>query len=341
MLPYTMNHYWLLVLVPAIMLSGLAIGMAVSEEGNTVEEGDPVEVVDPVEAAQEQLAQEYMSQPRLLSSHRDAQSGDCTLNIVYDEFNFANTTTTVMMSCSERYGGGSGGGGFEGMEHLSLYNTDRWDRQPRDYLDWEVVGMQSCSFHAQNMVWVNNDDAPNTVTIVMNCWWQEDKKIELDAVAEVPPFTPEFLANHTRYAIHGIVTGIETQPVEFDQAGVPNVFTHVRIAVFEDLKGIYDEAFMVIRVQGGETDEYRSTVEGSPMFELGETVLVFVDDKEPDSIYGDNYYVAGLQNGKYTILGSGLAISEDSDRTTTFDELKTIIKAALADGTVRDELPES
>lgn len=329
-----MNRYWLLALVPAIMLSGLAVGLAVSEEGNATEE------VDPVEAAQELLMQEYMDKPRLLDSHRDGQYGDCTLNIGYDELNFANTTTTVMMSCSERYGGGAGGGDFEGMEHLSLYNRDSWGHQPRDYLDWEVAGMQSCSFHAQNQVWVNRDNAPNTVTIIMNCWWQEDEKIELDVVAEVPPLTPEFLANHTRHAIHGIVTGIETQPVEFDEAGAPGVFTHVRIAVFEDLKGVYDEAFMVVRVQGGETDEYRSTVEGAPMFELGETVLVFVDDKEPDSIYGDNYYVAGLQNGKYTILGSGLAINEDPDRTTTFDELKTIIEAALADETVRDELPE-
>lgn len=330
-----MNRYWVLALVPAIMLSGLAVGLAVSEEGSAVEEA-----ADPAEDVQELPMQEYMDKPRLLDSHRDGQYGDCTLNIGYDEFNFANTTTTITMSCSERYGGGAGGGNFEGMEQLSLYNPDSYGSQPRDYLDWEVAGMQSCSFHAQNQVWVNRDNAPNTVTVIMNCWWQEDEKIELDVVAEVPALTVEFLANHTRHAIHGIVTGIETQPVEFDEAGVPGVFTHVRIAVFEDLKGVYDEAFMVVRVQGGETDEYRSAVEGAPAFELGETVLVFVDDKEPDSIYGDNHYVAGLQNGKYTILGSGLAVNEDPDRTTTFDELKAIIEATLADGTVRDELPD-
>ena len=49
--------------------------------------------------------------------------------------------------------------------------------------------------------------------------------------------------------------------------------------------------------------------------------------------------MAGLENGKYTILGSGLTLHEDIDRVTTFDELKMIIQAALSDGTVRDELP--
>ena len=329
-----MNNYWLLALVPTIILSGLVVGLAVSEEGDSAEDEDPVE------AARELLMQEYANQPRPHDSHRDGQYGDCTLNIVYDELDFTNTTTAVMMSCAESYGSGAGGSDFDGMEHLSLYNQDDGWRHTHDYLDWEVAGMQSCSFHAQNQVWTNSDNAPNTVTILMSCWWQEDEKIDLNAVAEVPPFTPEFLANHTRHAIHGIVTEIEVQPVEFNDAGLPNVFTHVRIAVFEDLKGVYDEAFIVVRVQGGETDEYRSTVEGAPVFKLGETVLVFVDDKDPDSIYGDNYYVAGLQNGKYSILGSGVAINEDPERTTTFDELKTMIGATLADGTVRDELPQ-
>ena len=336
---YTMKRYWLFALMPVLVLSGLAVGLAVSEEGATKEDLT-TEEVDPIEAAQELLMQEYLNKPRLLDSHRDGRYSDCTLNIQYDEFNLVNTTTTITMNCNERHGGGAGGGDFTGMEHLSLYDQNAWGRTPHDYLDWEVAGLQSCSFHAQNQVWTNNYDAPNTITILMNCWWQEDEKIVLDVTAEVPSYTPEFLANHTRHAIHGVVTGVEVQPVEFDEAGAPKIFTHVRIAVFEDLKGVYDEAFIVVRVQGGETDEYRSVVDGVPTFELGETVLIFVDDKVPDSIYKDNYSVAGLENGKYTIIGSGLALHEDLDRVTTFDELKMIIQAALADGTVRDELPE-
>ena len=214
------------------------------------------------------------------------------------------------------------------MEHLSLHRP--YDEIPHDYLDWEVMGMESCSFHAQNNVWIN-DDAPNTITVVMNCWWQNEAKIELETVAEVPSLTPGFLANHTNHAIHGIVTGIEVQPVEFDENGTPIVFTDVRIAVFDDLKGDYDEAFMVIRVQGGETNEYRSTVKGAPIFKMGETVLIFVNDKDPDDIYGDNYHVEGLQNGKYTILGSGLAVNQDAARVTTLDELKVLTQAALTD----------
>ena len=49
---------------------------------------------------------------------------------------------------------------------------------------------------------MNNDDAPNTMTIVMNYWWQEDKKIALNAVAEVPPIKVE--------PTHNIVIQIRT-----------------------------------------------------------------------------------------------------------------------------------
>ena len=44
---------------------------------------------------------------------------------------------------------------------------------------------------------------------------------------------------------------------------------------------------ITVRVDWGKTDTEIVTYESAPRFKVGETVLIFVGDKEPDSIYGD------------------------------------------------------
>ena len=57
-------------------------------------------------------------------------------------------------------------------------------------------------------------------------------------------------------------------------------------------------------------------------------MLIFVADKEPESIYGDNYYVAGLQHGKYNLDKDGEAKNKNSDRNMSVKSLEDKINKA-------------
>lgn len=83
-----------------------------------------------------------------------------------------------------------------------------------------------------------------------------------------------------------------------------------------------------IQAEDNEAGGYTVVSEIYPEFEVGETVFIFVGDKENDSIYGDNYYVAGLQHGKYNLDVDGQATNKDPARDITEERLKEIISAA-------------
>jgi len=142
----------------------------------------------------------------------------------------------------------------------------------------------------------------------------------------LPDYPVEFLAENTPYAIKGKVIDLVEVPVQYDAVGIGNVFTDVVIDVTKDLNNKYTDDIITIRVQGGETDTAKYVYESSPAFALGEKVFIFVADKEPESIYGDNYYVAGLQHGKYNMDEPGNAKNKNSDRDMTVKELEDIIK---------------
>ena len=141
----------------------------------------------------------------------------------------------------------------------------------------------------------------------------------------LPDFPVSYLAEETTYAIKGTVIQIKSVPVQYDVAGMPNVFTDVVIAVEKDLKGLYVEDTITVRVDGGQADGYTVVSEIAPEFEVGEEIFIFVGDKENDSIYGDNYYVAGLQHGKYNLDVDGKAKNKDPARDISEDELKELI----------------
>lgn len=133
----------------------------------------------------------------------------------------------------------------------------------------------------------------------------------------------EVLSEGTQYAIVGKVTDIEAQREPFD-AEMDTVFSYVTIKVKEDLFGAYDQKYITVKVRGGETETMLTETDFSPEFQINEKVLIFVPEKEPDSIYGDNYYVAGHFQGKYK-LDNGNAERQDGKNHTEKD-LKIKIK---------------
>ena len=79
------------------------------------------------------------------------------------------------------------------------------------------------------------------------------------------------------------------------------------------------------RILGGQVDNLKTVSELDATFELNEKVLFFVAGPEPESIWGDSYYVAGLEHGKYK-LENGKAKKSHSNGELDGLDLKDHIK---------------
>lgn len=122
----------------------------------------------------------------------------------------------------------------------------------------------------------------------------------------MPAYTVDQLSSGTKYAIIGTVKEITPIAVETERME-KTIFSDVVVKVKEDLNGLYDEKEITVRIQGGTVDNLQTISDPSAEFVVGEKVLFFVADKEPDSMWSDNYYVAGGYLGKYKLDDNGNA----------------------------------
>lgn len=141
------------------------------------------------------------------------------------------------------------------------------------------------------------------------------------------PFTVADLSKRSGYLIIGTVESINPDPktYEFDQ--LKYAFTDVVINVERDLTGKYVGDQISIRLMGGETDEIRMISDMDAEFAVGERVMVFVNEKEPHTVWGDNYYVSGLKLGKYSLV-DGKAVGPETPNG--MDEAQFIAKIQKA-----------
>jgi Phr family secreted Rap phosphatase inhibitor len=154
-----------------------------------------------------------------------------------------------------------------------------------------------------------------------------ESEFETVIVGSVLPNYPiDFLAENTSFAVKGKVIELIQVPVQYDVVGIGNIFTDVVIDVKRDVSEKYTDDTITVRVQGGETNNAKYVYESSPEFTVGEMVFILVADKEPESIYGDNYYVAGLQHGKFTLDENGNAKNKNPDRDMSEKSLEDKIK---------------
>lgn len=144
--------------------------------------------------------------------------------------------------------------------------------------------------------------------------------------SSLPDYTLEYLAENTPYAISGVVIDMIPVDEQTDELGITDVFTNVVIDVTKDISAQYTEDTITVRIFGGETDTRIYQYEHSAEFAIGEKVLILVAEKEPQSIFGDNYYVAGLQHGKYNLDEDGTAKNKNSDRDMSEKSLEDKIK---------------
>lgn len=111
----------------------------------------------------------------------------------------------------------------------------------------------------------------------------------------------------------GRVLGVTSQM----NARRTGIHTFVTIAVDEYLKG-GRRSLVTLRILGGEAEGYRLVVPGSPVFHLGEEVLVFSDGGA-----GRIPAVLGMAAGKFTLrrdTGAGGVLLERSLAGLTLDD---------------------
>jgi hypothetical protein len=110
----------------------------------------------------------------------------------------------------------------------------------------------------------------------------------------VVPVPPEEMAEDADAVITGHVTRIESH---WD-AGQAQVFTTIAIAVDDVLKGTVDDPEIEVVQPGGMVGGLGSWLYGSPQFEVGERVLVFLTEQPDGSVRVTHLYL-----GKYSIVG--------------------------------------
>lgn len=98
----------------------------------------------------------------------------------------------------------------------------------------------------------------------------------------------------------------------------------VTLSIENDLDGKYVKDTIVFRIMDSR-DDFGMYIEDAQNFEVGERVLVFIGEKEPDSVMGDAYLVYGVTQGKY-LLQDGTAFGSDFPEGIDEDELVSKIK---------------
>ena len=262
------------------------------------------------------------------SGHIEGEYGDCLLSFVSSSNFHQNSTVDISMDCKFGYGGGGGGGGDERFYHNLL--RPNFHGPTPDLFAWEQGSVDYCDLQATNKARYPGH-GPTTLTIVINCWWEDDVTV-LNATMDDRPI--EKLAADATHAVFGVVTRVDTTlynvttingtaingtAINGTESVRETIFTEVTIVVNEDLRGAYNATLMTLRFEGGAIDSLRIINPVAPQFELGEYVFVLVG--EPDE---EGYYpIIGQVNGKYTIEGES-ARTTHYERFTTVDALRTL-----------------
>lgn len=257
------------------------------------------------------------------SGHIEGEYGDCLLSFVSSSIFDQNSMVDISMNCKFGYGGGGGGGGDERFYHNLL--RPNFHGPPSNSFAWEQDSVEYCDLQAANKARYPGH-GPTTLTIVINCWWEDDVTV-LNATIDDRPI--EELAADATHAVFGVVTRVDTAlynattingtAINGTESVRETIFTEVTIVINEDLRGAYNATLMTLRFEGGAMDSLRIINPVAPQFELGEYVFVLVGEPDEEG----HYPIIGQINGKYTIEGES-ARTTHYERFTTADALRTL-----------------
>lgn len=141
-----------------------------------------------------------------------------------------------------------------------------------------------------------------------------------------PVFDEAELMERSILAIHGSIVDVDTEVVFENNGDIisPYVFSIWTIASIDTIKGTEQEKIQ-FKTSGG---TYRNIVHHShsPSFEIGDEVIVFLS-KDPDSVWGNSYYLTGIASGVFEIDANDNATNKLRDVTVNVEQLKNTLRS--------------
>jgi len=136
-----------------------------------------------------------------------------------------------------------------------------------------------------------------------------------------PVFDETELMEKSLISVEGRIVGQETE-LEFIRNGPidqPYVWTTWTLKTVDKVKGNPPE-FIEFKTSGGKYKNIEHITSG-PEIKMGQKVLVFLS-KDPDSQYGDAYYLTGISSGLYEIDSKGNAKNKMKGTSENIEQLK-------------------
>ncbi len=122
-------------------------------------------------------------------------------------------------------------------------------------------------------------------------------------LGETPGYTIDgALSKYAKYIVIGKVSKTTSDMYKDNMHSSIKVFNDITLDVEQELTNTYNDKQITFRTLGGSIVGIEADTIPSTKVNVGDRLLVFLADKEPDSIWGDNYYVMGLTDGIFKIV---------------------------------------
>lgn len=140
--------------------------------------------------------------------------------------------------------------------------------------------------------------------------------------------TPTDAIQQADYAISGEITNMEAKRVTIGYGDSDLVLTTVTLSVDEDLFRTHDKSTIQFTIEGGEADKLIMTAEHSPELEIGEKILVFLNESDPKQYpFHDGHYLVGQAQSAYEIRGNTIVdkySNTEYSKSTVLSQIQTI-----------------
>lgn len=140
--------------------------------------------------------------------------------------------------------------------------------------------------------------------------------------------TDEELIQNSDMIVKGTLVNSETVELFYGaDPKTPKIYTKWTISPDTVFKGESDSKYIEALMPGGEKEGFATIVDHVPDMHKGDVVILFLN-KDPESVFGDNYVIAGPVAGTY-LVRDGIATNEISDKTASEGEIIAKIQTTL------------
>lgn len=162
--------------------------------------------------------------------------------------------------------------------------------------------------------------------IMMGSYYTGHLPVTVSSTALSPIYDDAELYSKSILVVHGTLTDQQTELtfVKNGNIGAPYVYTTWTLLINDILKGSPTSEKIQFKTSGGTYKNVEHQIFDQIHMDTGDELFVFLT-KDPDSQWGNSYYLTGSQSGIYTVDEKGRAYNELKDINSNLNELKTLI----------------